>query len=60
MCEQSITIKLTVAPEDGSSLADSKVEDVAIVDAIEGLFPISASDGGGNEVPIKLLDWDLE
>ena len=59
MCEQSITIKLTVAPEDGSSLTDSKVEDVAIVDAIEALFPISASDGEGNEVPIRLLDWEF-
>jgi len=60
MNEQTLTIKLTVAPEDGSSLTDSNVADVAIVDAIEALFPISASDGDGNEVPIKLLDWDLE
>jgi len=60
MCEQSIIIKLTVAPEDGSSLTDSKVADVAIVDAIEALFPIFASDGEGNEAPIKMLDWDLE
>lgn len=63
MCEQTFTVKLTVAPEDDeSSLTKDRFTDIAlasICDGIDAMFPASATDGG-DEISIKLLDWSFE
>ena len=64
MCELTFTIKLDVAPEDeDSSLSKDRLTDLALVaigDAVESVFPVSADDGEGNEIAFRLSDWSFE
>jgi len=63
MCEQTFNIKLIVAPEDDeSSITKDRLTDVALVaisDSIEAMFPAYARDFEGNEIYIKLLDFEF-
>jgi len=64
MCEQTFTVKLTVAPEDEETkLTKDRLTDLALVaigDAVESIFPASTDDGEGNEVSFRLSDWSFE